>query len=177
MCSENRAYADVKRFEMYKEIKGLYLVCVAYLTYAALFGKPIRGSVYVTYFLCLISWGLLLFETYRIEIADDNSIRFKSIVRTIEIRPEDIISIAEGLRSDFITYRGGRIVLDPFTSNLPELKSILRDLNRAAQVEDTTLRCFSTQRGSLVAILQVLVILLILLAGLYYGLVGPLLGK
>jgi hypothetical protein len=127
----------MQAYRISKEIRGLILFSAIVSTLYLFFGGTLRQEL--VFIIAILSWGSFLFQTYKIEIIDNKIIRFKKIIRTIEVKIEDIIMLSEHWKYDIIHYKGGKVYIDPFTDNLQKLKSTLNNLNPKIDFKDAVL--------------------------------------
>ena len=158
----------MKNFKLSKEMRGLQYSALAFTTYFALRGEPLRGSMIFTYALWVLSCWMVFLKTYRIEIDDNGTIRFKKLIGTVTVKPQDVLSVTDHLKFDVIRYRGGSVSLDPFIENLGEFKSILKALNSEIVFDESS---WIASRNVFRVLCEISVGLLVFLAALYLGII------
>jgi len=132
----------MKSFTLSKEIRFLELFFVIALGFLVATNKSIINSIYNTYINFALTLGIFLFDTYRIDISEEKTIRFKRILfsRTYEI--SDIIRIKKGYKFDSIVFKNGVRRLSPFLNDIPGLKATLKEMNPKIDLSDDTQNSF-----------------------------------
>ena len=156
----------MQTFCISKKMRGLVLFSVIVSTIFVLFGGTFRREL--SFIIAILSWGFFLFQTYKIEIIDDKIIRFKKIIRTIEVKTEDIILLSEHWKYDIIHHKGGKVYIDPFTNNLHKLKSTLKILNPKIDFKDSVLDNPIKTGSPLELFLSIILALIFMGVALYY---------
>lgn len=147
-------------------MRGLVLFSAVVSTIFVLFGGTFRRELF--FIVAILSWGFFLFQTYKIEIIDDKIVQFRKIIRTIEVKTEDIIFLSEHWKYDIIHYKGGKVYIDPFTDNLHRLKSTLKDLNPKIDFKDSVLENPIKTGSPFGLFLSIILALIFMGVALYY---------
>jgi hypothetical protein len=117
-------------------MRGLEVSAILFAGYFIVTNNPLRGSYFLTYGLFFAFLINFLFETYCVEILESETIIFKKIIFTKSFNVKDVVRLSKGFKFESVILQQDKITLSPFLSNLPTLKSTLKQLNPNIEVID-----------------------------------------
>jgi hypothetical protein len=155
-----------------REYKILIPIFLLLMTYVSL-PPYTQIRFYLLPIICIYLWIKFLFTPYRVNLLDDQTVIFKSILKKTIIYPNEIEKITDGMFSYKIIFKNGRVNVSNLMNRPYELKRAIENLNKNIDYKDIHLQKIekAEQRNPLIIFLNLSFVIILSTALLFYLLI------